>query len=54
MGDCRLSHKEGQAHRQIPEAVKTTVLTLYAKQYGDFGPTLAAEKLAERHAIAVL
>jgi hypothetical protein len=29
------------------------VLRLYEQRYGDFGPTLAAEKLAERHGIAL-
>jgi transposase-like protein len=29
------------------------VLKLYAQRYGDFGPTLAAEKLAERHGITL-
>ena len=33
------------SNRRIPDKVKTTVLTLYEKQYADFGPTLAAEKL---------
>jgi hypothetical protein len=41
------------SNRQIPEPVKTKALKLYEKQYGDFGPTLAAEKLAERHGMAV-
>ena len=39
------------SNRRIPDKVKTTVLTLYEKQYADFGPTLAAEQLAERHGI---
>ena len=54
-GDQGLAHRgRGKpSNRQIPEPVKTKALTLYEKQYGDFGPTLAAEKLAERHGIAV-
>jgi hypothetical protein len=54
-GDQGLAHRgRGKpSNRQIPEQVKTKVLTLYEKQYGDFGPTLAAEKLAERHGMAV-
>lgn len=41
------------ANRRIPEKVKVKALWLYLTQSGDFGPTLAAEKLAERHGIAV-
>jgi transposase len=39
------------SNRRVPDTVKTTALTLYEKQYADFGPTLATEKLAERHGI---
>jgi|CXWL01.1.fsa_nt_gi hypothetical protein len=39
------------SNRRIPDTVKTTVLTLDEKRYADFGPTLATEKLAERHGI---
>ena len=54
-GDQGLAHRgRGKpSNRQIPEQVKTKALKLYEKQYGDFGPTLAAEKLAERHGMAV-
>jgi hypothetical protein len=54
-GDQGLAHRgRGKpSNRQIPEKVQTKALTLYAQRYGDFGPTLAAEKLAERHGIAV-
>ena len=54
-GDQGLAHRgRGKpSNRQIPEQVKAKALTLYEKQYGDFGPTLAAEKLAERHGMAV-
>src|SRR5207249_1402632 len=40
-------------NRRIAERVKATVLRLYAQRYGDFGPTLAAEKLAEREGITI-
>lgn len=52
-GDCGLAHRgRGKpSNRKLPEQVKTKVLTLYAQRYGDFGPTLAAEKLAEQHGI---
>jgi hypothetical protein len=39
------------SNRRRSELVKAKVLTLYETRYGDFGPTLAAEKLAERHGI---
>jgi hypothetical protein len=54
-GDHGLAHRgRGKpSNRQIPEKVQTKALTLYAQRYGDFGPTLAAEKLAERHGITV-
>lgn len=54
-GDAGLAHRgRGKpSNRQIPEKVKVKVLTLYAQRYGDFGPTLAAEKLAERHGITL-
>jgi hypothetical protein len=41
------------SNRRIPETVKARGLTLYAQRYGDFGPTLAAEKLAECHGITL-
>ena len=54
-GDRGLVHRgRGQpSHRRIPETRKAKVLKLYEERYGDFGPTLAAEKLAERHGITV-
>ena len=54
-GDQGLAHRgRGKpSNRQIPEKVQTKALTLYAQRYGDFGPTLAAEKLAERHRITI-
>ena len=54
-GDQGLAHRgRGKpSNRQIPEKVQTKALTLYAQRYGDVGPTLAAEKLAERHGITI-
>jgi transposase len=54
-GDQGLAHQgRGKpSNRRIPDTVKTTVLTLYEKRYADFGPTLATEKLAERHGITL-
>jgi len=54
-GDQGLVHRgRGKpSNRRIPEKVKAKVLKLYETRYGDFGPTLAAEKLAERHGITI-
>lgn len=54
-GDQGLAHRgRGKpSNRRIPETVKAKGLKLYAQRYGDFGPTLAAEKLAECHGITV-
>lgn len=41
------------SNRRIPAKVKAKGLKLYETRYGDFGPTLAAEKLAERHGITI-
>ncbi len=52
-GEAGLVHRRrGQrSNRRHAPALKARVLRLYANQYGEFGPTLAAEKLAERHGI---
>lgn len=52
-GDQGLVHRgRGKpSNRRIPEQRKAQVLKLYEKRYGDFGPTLAVEKLAEREGI---
>ena len=54
-GDQGLVHRgRGKSsNRRIAARVKATVLKLYEQRYGDFGPTLAAEKLAERHGITL-
>ena len=54
-GDAGLVHRSRgtPSHRQYPPALKVRALRLYAKHYGDFGPTLVAEKLAERHGITL-
>ena len=54
-GDQGLAHRgRGKpSNRRIPETVKATGLKLYETRYGDFGPTLAAEKLAARHGITL-
>ena len=54
-GDQGLAHRGRgtPSNRQIPEQVQPQALTLYAQRYGDFGPTLAAEQLAECHGIPI-
>ena len=54
-GDHGLAHQgRGKpSNRRLPEKLKTKALTLCETRYGDFGPTLAAEQLAERHGITL-
>jgi transposase-like protein len=54
-GDRGLAHRRRgkRSNRAMDERQKSQVLGLYAKRYGDFGPTLAAEKLAERNGIRI-
>lgn len=48
------SRRRGQpANNRVPEALKMHVLALLRVKYSDFEPTLAAEKLRERHSINV-
>lgn len=41
-------------NNRLPESLKLRVLSLVHEHYSDFGPTLAAEKLRERHNIKYL
>jgi transposase len=52
-GDDGISHRSrGKAsNRRLPQGLKDKVLKLYRKQYGDFGPTFACEKLLDVHEI---
>ena len=54
-GDQGVIHRSrGRAsNRRIPEEIRGKVIGLYRTQYGDFGPTLASEKLQERDQIQV-
>ena len=59
-GDSALRHglRGRPSNRKTPEAVKRRALELYrekkqAKLWHDYGPTLAAEELAEQHGIAI-
>lgn len=54
-GDGAVVHRlRGRpSNRRLEEAVKAQVLRIYREQYTGFGPTLAAEKLAQTHGLAV-
>jgi transposase len=54
-GDAGLVHRSRgrPSNRRIPEATRRRVMALVRRHYADFGPTLAAEKLAERVGIEV-
>src|SRR3954453_6918162 len=44
------SRRRGRpSNRRLPEAVREAALAAVRERYADFGPTLAAEKLAEAH-----
>jgi transposase InsO family protein len=47
-----VSRRRGRpSNRSYPAVVRTEALALIKSNYADFGPTLAAEKLAERHGL---
>src|SRR5260370_5810894 len=49
-----VSKRRGRpGNRQLPVAIRQLALTLVRDRYRDFGPTLAAEKLAELHGCRV-
>ena len=52
-GDKGIVHRSRgkPSNRQIPRKLRDRVIRLYRKQYEDFGPTLASEKLLERDGI---
>ncbi len=54
-GDKGIIHKSRgrPSNRRIPGKIRDKVIQLYRKHYGDFGPTLASEKLLERDGIGV-
>jgi hypothetical protein len=52
--DGLVSRKRGRpSSRRFPESFRRTIVTLITAHYSDFGPTLASEKLLERHDITV-
>jgi hypothetical protein len=49
-----LSKRRGRpSNHRLPGEVRTLALSIVREQYADFGPTLAAEKLAEHHGCSV-
>ncbi len=49
-----ISRKRGKvSNHQLPNHLKELALELIKANYADFGPTLAREKLQERHNIAI-
>ena len=49
-----LSKRRGRpSNRRLPDAVRDLAMALVREHYADFGPTLAAEKLAERHGCTI-
>ena len=54
-GDAALVHGlRGRAsNHRLAQEVRERVVKIHQEQYGDFGPTLACEKLAERHELVL-
>jgi Winged helix-turn helix len=49
-----LSKRRGKpSNHQLPAEVRILALSIVRERYADFGPTLAAEKLAEHHGCSV-
>jgi transposase len=49
-----VSRKRGRpSNRKLPAAVREKAVALVRERYADFGPTLAGEKLAAQHGVAV-
>jgi hypothetical protein len=52
--DGLISRKRGRpSSRRFSESLRRSIVTLISTHYADFGPTLACEKLLERHDISV-
>jgi transposase len=48
------NRRRGRAsNNRLPEVVRDHAIALLREHYADFGPTLAAEKLGERHDVRV-
>ncbi|MFC7518676.1 ISNCY family transposase [Herbaspirillum sp. GCM10030257] len=48
-----VSGKRGQRHHQLSSGLPDLALSIIRERYPDFGPTLACEKLRERHGIVI-
>ncbi len=46
-------HRGRPSNRKLPDSLREQALSLVLARYADFGPTLAAEKLRERHGLDV-
>ena len=46
-------HRGKPSNHRLPAAVRALALSLVRERYADFGPTLAAEKLAELHGCTI-
>src|SRR5947209_20335816 len=46
-------HRGKPSNHRLPAEVRSVALSIVRERYADFGPTLAAEKLAEHHACSV-
>jgi hypothetical protein len=46
-------HRGKPSNHRLPAEVRTLALSIVRERYADFGPTLAAEKLAEHHGCPV-
>src|SRR5260370_38361185 len=46
-------HRGKPSNHRLPAEVRTLALAIVRERYADFGPTLAAEKLAEHHGCSV-
>lgn len=46
-------HRNRPSNRTLPSSIRELSLALIREHYADFGPTLAAEKLRERHELTI-
>jgi hypothetical protein len=46
-------HRGKPSNHRLPAEVRTLALAVVRERYGDFGPTLAAEKLAAHHGCTI-
>ena len=46
-------HRGKPSNHRLPAEVRTLALSIVRERYADFGPSLAAEKLAEHHGCSV-